>query len=116
MVTKFFDMVKLMLYKYRKQIISILAAIPLLWGIYLLVKPDTDIHIAVVGPMSGKDSANGKSYLEGVKLYVTKKKRLNRANKRAEINETYEILQKPAESVIALNGTGKKAPTKTTTC
>ena len=67
MVTKFFDMVKLMLYKYRKQIISILAAIPLLWGIYLLVKPDTDIHIAVVGPMSGKDSANGKSYLEGVK-------------------------------------------------
>ncbi len=59
-----------MLYKYRKQIISILVAIPLLWGIYFLVKPDTDIHIAVVGPMSGKDAANGKSYLEGVKLYV----------------------------------------------
>lgn len=63
-------MVKLMLFKYRKQIISILASIPLLWGIYHLLKPDTDIHIAIVGPMSGKDAANGKSYLEGVKLYI----------------------------------------------
>ena len=59
-----------MLYKYRKQIISILIAIPFIWGIYFLMKPDTDIHIALVGPMSGKDAANGKSYLEGVKLYV----------------------------------------------
>lgn len=41
------------------------------WGIQkLLEEEDTGIHIAVVGPMTGKGAANGKSYVEGVNLYL----------------------------------------------
>lgn len=85
-----------MLYKFRKQIISILIAIPLIWGIYLLVKPDTDIHIALVGPMSGKDSANGKSYLEGVKLYV------DSINEKGELTEGKLLLMSTMMKTIKI--------------
>ncbi|MDX1958703.1 MAG: ABC transporter substrate-binding protein [Leptospiraceae bacterium] len=36
--------------------------------IYLSLKDE--IHIAVVAPITGESSANGKSYLQGIKLYV----------------------------------------------
>ncbi|MCB1191363.1 MAG: ABC transporter substrate-binding protein [Leptospiraceae bacterium] len=37
----------------------------------LLEEDDLGIHIAMVGPITGPDSANGKSYKEGINLYLT---------------------------------------------
>ncbi|HMZ67379.1 MAG TPA: ABC transporter substrate-binding protein, partial [Leptospiraceae bacterium] len=79
-----------MLYKYRKQIISTIVGVFLLWGIYQLLKPDTSIRIAVVGPMSGKDAANGKSYLDGVKLYVNALNEKNGLDGRKIIVDVYD--------------------------
>jgi branched-chain amino acid transport system substrate-binding protein len=59
-----------MLHKYKKHILYGFISFLVIWGIYKFIRRDQGLHIALVGPMTGKGSANGKSYLHGVKLYI----------------------------------------------
>jgi len=74
-----------------------------------LLKPDTGIHIAVVGPMTGKTAVNGKAYLEGVNMAVLEANKAGgiRDNKIIvdvydDINEQ-EVAQQRAQEIIDYN-------------
>ncbi|HNM06173.1 MAG TPA: ABC transporter substrate-binding protein, partial [Leptospiraceae bacterium] len=59
---------------YRILIPSLLIVGLLLFGLgrWIYYANKNDIHIAIVGPMTGTSSANGLSYVQGVKLFTEK--------------------------------------------
>jgi branched-chain amino acid transport system substrate-binding protein len=75
----------------------------------IIFKSDTGIHIALIGPMSGKTAINGKAYLEGVNMAVleTNKSGGIRDNKiyidvYDDINKQ-EVAQQKAKEIAAFN-------------
>lgn len=62
------------------------------YGIYRLFFAEdmNAIHIAVVGPITGKSSANGKSYLQGINLYLDQLHKAGGVNGRKIVLDVFD--------------------------
>jgi len=54
----------------KNKIIATFVIIAAICSAILIIKSDTGIHIALIGPMTGKTAVNGKAYLEGANMAV----------------------------------------------
>lgn len=93
-----------MLYKYRKHIIGIFLGIFALTSIYkFIIKRGQAIRIAVVGPMTGKSAANGKSYYHGVKLFVDEINEKGGIDGREVLIDVYDDENNDDKAVVRAN-------------
>ncbi len=82
-----------------KFIIRVVAAVTLLyllvWGIYSLFFKKETVHIAMTAPMSGPSAAVGKSFLQGVNLYLDMINRKGGINGKEIVLDVFDDQNKP---------------------